>query len=420
MASAGAAGGACADSARREGRTDDLRGQAGEGKGEYRVHVPTIGTDPTRAPTQPWAFLDALAEPGRFRAVTSQQLAQLDADRLPRRRRALDRGHHDLRLQAGAERRADGRAVEDRLEEAPGLVVAEDLQRIAGARVARRAGLDQEALGHRDALEAAALAAHLHAVRIAEAIAGAGAGAVDFAEVVAGGAVAAAAGDLRALEAGGGALPERADAGDPVVDVGRVRRAGGVDARVVDAVHQRADLRERADQVVPVVEAMREHVAELAGAGFRLQLAPRQIATAPILEALCTEMHRIAQRAARHQVPQVPHRRHEAIRERRHVDDAGRLGRVAASRGPRRPSSRSASRTARACRCRSRRARWRDGRGSASRSPPRRRRRRARFRTDRSWCGSTPVACAARSSATGLTSQSATMRASGHSATPGT
>ena len=134
-------------------------------------------------------------------ATVASLLALLDADGLSRRRRPLDRGHDDLRIETRAERRADRRAVEDRLEEAPGLVVAEGLQRIAGARIARRAGLDQEALGHGDALEAAALAAHLHAVRIAEAIAGAGAGAVDLAEVVAGGAVAAAGGDLGALEA---------------------------------------------------------------------------------------------------------------------------------------------------------------------------------------------------------------------------
>ena len=71
---------------------------------------------------------------------------------------------------------------------------------------------------------------------------------------------------------------------------------------------------------------MGQHVAELARPGQLRALAPREIPAAPVLEPLRAEVPRRAERAARDEVLQVAHRRHEAIGEGRHVAHAGGLG----------------------------------------------------------------------------------------------
>ena len=78
----------------------------------------------------------------------------------------------------------------------------------------------------------------------------------------------------------------------------------------------------RADQEVGKVDAMREHVAELAGAGEFFHLAPAEVPRAPVLQAARTVMIRPAEIASLHEVRQVAHRRDEPIGERRHVPDA--------------------------------------------------------------------------------------------------
>ena len=96
-------------------------------------------------------------------------------------------------------------------------------------------------------------------------------GAVDLAEVLAGGAVAAAGGGLGALEDARGPGLELGHATHPVVDVGGLAPALGMD--LLQAGHH---ARDGADEEMAEVEAMREHVAELARAGEGRGLPPAQ------------------------------------------------------------------------------------------------------------------------------------------------
>ncbi len=150
--------------------------------------------------------------------------------------------------------------------------------------------------------------------------------AVDLAEVAAGRAAGIASGRLHAFEHAGDAAGEFGQAPDPVLGVRDVLDAGLVDARRPDLRGQRRDAAHRPHEEVREVEAMREHVADFAGAGLRQPLPPADGATIPVLKPLCAKVPGPADGAAGDQVMHVLHRRHESVSERGHVPHAGALG----------------------------------------------------------------------------------------------
>ena len=68
---------------------------------------------------------------------------------------------------------------------------------------------------------------------------------------------------------------------------------------------------------------MAEHVAQLTSAGKLLDLAPPEIARAPILQATRTIMIGLAEITLSDEVGKVAHRRDEPVGKRRHVADTG-------------------------------------------------------------------------------------------------
>src|SRR5439155_11553044 len=91
--------------------------------------------------------------------------------------------------------------------------------------------------------------------------------------------------------------------------------------------NERAEVRgeavDRAEKVMRVIDAMREHVGELAGAAQRRDLPPTELAIAPVLKAGGAEMIDRAEVAATSEVLEISHRRDKPIRERGHMLDAG-------------------------------------------------------------------------------------------------
>ena len=85
---------------------------------------------------------------------------------------------------------------------------------------------------------------------------------------------------------------------------------------------------DRSQQVLREVDAVDRHVEQVARAGQVLVLPPAPARFGPVEKSLAAKVPRLAERAAGDQVLQVPHRRREAVGERRHVDDARVAGRV--------------------------------------------------------------------------------------------
>src|SRR5207245_2228718 len=89
----------------------------------------------------------------------------------------------------------------------------------------------------------------------------------------------ASAGQLAAFQNSTGAILEFGDDRDPVLQITR-----GALALVMDNFCVRNQASHRADQEMGEINAMREHVPQLARAGELFDLAPAQVARAPVLK----------------------------------------------------------------------------------------------------------------------------------------
>lgn len=236
-----------------------------------------------------------------------------------------DGGVHDG-LDAGAfvEAWDAGSLTADGVDELPGLVVAEGDEGIAGLRIAGAAGPAPVGFGHVDPLEAGSAAASgLEVVPVAGDEKEGPFAAVELDGVEAAPAFIAAAGEFAAFEDAGGAVGELGDEGNPIVEVTGVTLAQGMD---VDEVGDEPP--DGADEVKGEIDAVAEHVAELAGAGEALDLAPSEGSCAPVLEAAGAVMIGLAQVAAGHEVAEVAHGGDEPVGEGGHVPDLGAVGGV--------------------------------------------------------------------------------------------
>src|SRR5207249_5151182 len=88
---------------------------------------------------------------------------------------------------------------------------------------------------------------------------------------------------------------------------------------------RRRDRLDLADEVAPEVDHVRAEVAERTGAGGGLLEAPDLVVDRPpLLQVAAAEVVELAELAGLDQLAGEPNRRHEAVVERAHVDDAGR------------------------------------------------------------------------------------------------
>jgi len=226
--------------------------------------------------------------------------------------------HDGLGLGAVNEGRDAGALIQDGADEFDVLVVTEGDKGIAGEGIARGAGPFEEFLrdGHGGERVFAAFG-HLQFERTFELEEERAFAAVDFAIILAAAAFAAAGGELAAFEDASGAVAGKfGEDGDPILEVGEltfadVEETAGVGDEALDG----------ADEEVRVINAVREHVAEFAGAGHFGDLPPANGARAPILQAAGAEMIRLADETGFHKKRHIVHGGDEAIGEGGHVTD---------------------------------------------------------------------------------------------------
>jgi len=206
----------------------------------------------------------------------------------------------------------------------PRLIVAEGHERVARARIARRAGSFPELARDLDGLETRpANFAGLEFVPLAGDEPERALTAIDLHVVETAPAFVATARELAAFQNARRTVLEVGEQGDPIIKIVWLATAQRMPLLQVcdESFH-------RADQQMGEINPVTEHVAEFARAGKLLDLSPTDAARAPVLQSARAEVIGHTEITALHEVRQITHGWNEAVGERGHVTNPGPVGGV--------------------------------------------------------------------------------------------